>query len=123
MQQEATIREYFQAWLTKDARVLAQVFARDAVYVECYGPEYRGLSQITRWFTDWNQRGTVLEWRIGRIVEQPGTLVAQWYFSCEFDGNVDGFDGVTVADFDQDGKIIRLCEFQSKTEHYLPYAD
>ena len=36
-------------------------------------------------------------------------------------GNVDGFDGVTIAEFDADIKICDLKEFQSKVEHYCPY--
>ena len=28
---------------------------------------------------------------------------------------------VTIADFDKDMKILKLCEFQSKAEHYYPY--
>lgn len=34
------------------------------VYSECYGPEYRGISQIVKWFVEWNKRGKVLEWNI-----------------------------------------------------------
>ena len=43
-------------------------------------------------------------------------------FKCVFDGTVDAFDGVTIADFDQDNRICKLCEFQSKAEHYNPYG-
>ena len=38
-----------------------------------------------------------------------------------YDGKIDGFDGVTIADFDKDMKILKLCEYQSKAEHYYPY--
>lgn len=33
------------------------------------------------------------------------------------------WDGVTIADFDQNNKIYRLCEFQSKAEHIFPYGE
>lgn len=38
------------------------------------------------------------------------------------DGSVDGFDGVTIAEFNADMKICNLKEFQSKIEYYYPYG-
>lgn len=116
------LKNYFTAWLHKDMEAVRQTFSENAVYSECYGPEYHGLSQIEKWFEDWNQRGQVLEWTIKRILEQNQTVIAEWYFKCEYEGNVDGFDGVTIADFDEDMKISKLCEFQSKAEHVYPYG-
>ena len=49
------------------------------------------------------------------------TAVVEWFFQCDYEGNVDGFDGVTIAEFDADIKICDLKEFQSKVEHYCPY--
>ena len=119
---EEVIRRYFRAWLDKDIGTVRDTFSDDAVYSECYGPEYRGLAQILQWFGDWNQRGRVLEWSVKRVIETDRTAVAEWYFKCEYDGVTDGFDGVTIADFDEHGKIARLCEFQSKAEHCCPYG-
>lgn len=117
------IRTYFAAWLTGDASELPNLFACDAVYSECYGPEYRGLHQIQRWFADWNRRGKVLRWEIRHAIECGNTLCAEWYFQCEYDGNVDGFDGVSWIEFDKDGKIKALREFQSRAEHCFPYGN
>lgn len=115
------IKKYFQAWLDQDIRILHQIFSEDALYSECYGPEYHGLSQILTWFEDWNKHGRVLEWTTKRVFEQNQSLIVEWYFKCNYDGTVDGFDGVTIADFNGDMKITKLCEFQSKAEHYAPY--
>ena len=120
---EEIIRRYFQAWLDADIRPIKEIFSPNAVYSECYGPEYRGLDQILRWFEDWNRRGSVLEWRIKRLIEKDNTLIAEWYFKCVYDGTIDAFDGVTIADYDQDNRIRKLCEFQSKAEHYYPYGE
>jgi len=43
--------------------------------------------------------------------------------SLNYDSNVDGFNGVTIAEFDADRKICDLKEFQSKAEHYYPYGE
>ena len=50
------------------------------------------------------------------------TAVVEWFFQCDYEGNVDGFDGVTIAEFDVDMKICDLKEFQSKAEHHYPYG-
>ena len=120
---EARVRGYFQAWLEQDLEAVKEIFAENVVYSECYGPEYRGLSQIIRWFTEWNERGRVLEWRIKRALQENKTLVAEWYFQCRYEGVIDGFDGVSIVDFDDEMKIVKLREFQSKAEHYFPYGE
>ena len=120
---EARVRGYFQAWLEQDLEAVKEIFAENVVYSECYGPEYRGLSQIIRWFTEWNERGRVLEWRIKRVLQENKTLVAEWYFQCQYEGVIDGFDGVSIVDFDDEMKIVKLREFQSKAEHYFPYGE
>ena len=118
---EEIIRKYFLAWIQADIETVRNTFSEAAVYSECYGPEYHGLSQILRWFEDWNRKGRVLEWSIKRLIGKDRTVVAEWYFKCDYDGTIDAFDGVTIADFDKDMKITKLCEFQSKAEHYYPY--
>ena len=120
---EEILRRYFQAWLDNDISAVKETFSDNAVYIECYGPEYHGLSQILKWFDEWNRHGRVLEWTIKRTVTHDKTLVAEWYFKCDYEGNIDGFDGVTISDFDNDDKITRLFEFQSKPEHYFPYGE
>ena len=118
---EDVIRKYFQCWLDKDINAVKSIFSEDIVYSECYGPVYKGIGLIIRWFEDWNQKGTVLQWDIKRVIVSGNTAVVEWYFKCNYKGNVDGFDGVTIAEFDADIKICDLKEFQSKVEHYCPY--
>lgn len=118
---ERIVRAWFSAWLNVDGSQIPTIFAENAVYSECYGPEYRGRAQIERWFADWNAHGRVLEWRIKRFLHDGASLAVEWYFRCDYDG-IDGFDGVTLVDFDADGRIARLCEFQSKSEHEFPYG-
>ena len=120
---EEIIARWFSAWLGRDAEQARGIFAVDAVYSECYGPEYRGEAQILRWFEDWNKRGRVLEWRVKEYTHQGNRCASEWFFSCEYDGVIDGFDGVTLAEFDAQGRICALREFQSKHEHVLPYGE
>ena len=93
---EEVIRKYFQCWLDKDIDAVKEIFSDDIIYSECYGPVYKGIGQIIRWFEDWNQKGTVLQWDIKRVVVSGNTAVVEWFFQCDYEGNVDGFDGVTI---------------------------
>lgn len=115
------IEKYFQAWINDDIEFVKENFSENAFYSECYGPEYRGLAQILKWFEDWQKKGRVLEWKIKRTFEQNQTLTVEWHFKCDYDGKADEFDGATIADFDDDMKISKICEFQSKSEHFCPY--
>ena len=45
----------------------------------------------------------------------------EWYFKCNYNNAVDGFDRVSIIDFDDNKKIKALKEFQSKAEHYFSY--
>lgn len=114
---------YFRCWLTKDGSNLADIFADDIVYSECYGPEYVGIQQVIKWFREWNLKGSVLQWDIKDVIEQDNKVMVEWYFKCEYEGSIDGFDGVTIAKFDNNRKIYELKEFQSKAEHYYPYSE
>ena len=117
------MQKYFQAWIDADLRMIKEIFSDDVIYSECYGPEYHGLSQIIQWFEEWHHKGRVLEWTIKQAIEHNNTIIVEWYFKYDYEGNIDGFDGVTIADFDNVRKIVSLKEFQSKAEHYFPYGE
>ena len=121
MQRDEIVKRYFQAWLDQNTEPLGSIFSEDIVYSECYGPEYRGLSQILKWFADWNKNGRVLKWDIKNFIHQGMFTVAEWYFECDYNHEIGGFDGVSIIEFNDDMKIVNLKEFQSKAEHYFPY--
>ena len=90
---EEAIRRYFAAWVENDPSCLREVFAPEIVYSECYGPEYRGLGQIEKWFADWNKKGRVLEWTVKSFLHQGNRTAVGWFFCCEYEGR-SCFDGV-----------------------------
>ena len=119
---EKIVRDYFQSWLVKDGAVLDEIFDENIVYVECYGPEYHGIEQIRKWFRDWNEKGSVLGWDIKRIVMQGNTIAVEWYFRYVFEGKEGDFDGVSIIEFDDRWKIVKLSEYKSVSKHYFPYS-
>ena len=51
---EEVIRRWFSMWLEAKDSGIEEIFAPDAVYIESWGPEYRGAALIRHWFTEWN---------------------------------------------------------------------
>lgn len=115
------VKRYFNCWIKNDSSVLEEVFDKEIFYSECYGPAYKSLDQVEKWFKDWNEKGTVLVWDIKEHVVYDNILVCQWYFKCEYKGTVDGFNGVSWITFSEEDKIMELKEYQSKVQIYFPY--
>jgi hypothetical protein len=122
-EREQVIQKYFKAWINKDIHILKEIFDLEVVYSECYGPEYCGLQTIEQWFQDWQERGTVLSWNIKQYLHQNNMTAVEWYFKCEYDGNLGEFDGVSIIEFNCNNKIVNLKEFESKIPHYHPYKE
>lgn len=121
-EREEVIKSYFNAWVNKESSNLEHYFHPDIYYCECYGPEYNGINQIMQWFLAWNKVGSVLTWKIKQILHQEDTYTVEWYFECDYENNIDGFDGVSIIEF-RENRIVSLKEFQSKAEHIQPYQD
>lgn len=122
MNREDIIQKYFESWLQKDSSGLKEIFHPNAIYIESYGPAYRGINEILQWFNDWNKSGSVLRWDIKRFVHDGNNTVCEWCFECEYNGNADGFNGVSWITFEEQDKIIELKEFVSKTPNNYPYS-
>ena len=89
---EQIIRRYFDSWITGEVSVLSETFAENAVYVESYGPLYRGLDAIVKWFDNWNEHGSVLEWKIFRFIHSGETVVCEWFFFFFYDEKKEEFN-------------------------------
>lgn len=118
---EHIIRNYFDAWINSDSSILTSLFDDKISYIECHGPEYHGINQILRWFSDWHLKGNVIEWRIKQYIHQGQITVVEWYFKCNYEYDISGFDGVSIIMFNAKNEMTSIKEFQSKTEHYNPY--
>lgn len=122
-EREELIKKYFAAWLNNDVNAIQNIMSDGIIYSECYGPEYHGINQVITWFTNWNQRGTVLKWNIKQFIHQNNITAVEWYFECNYNYSISGFDGISLVEFDAIGKILSIKEFQSKAEHNFPYGE
>ena len=75
---EKIIRRWFDMWLQKEDVGIEALFSQNAVYIESWGPEYRGIEKIRHWFAEWNTRGSVLAWDIRGFFHKDDQTVAQW---------------------------------------------
>jgi len=117
---ELVILDCFQSWLEKDKSKFIKCFAPNAHYIESWGPAYHTLKDITRWFCEWNTDNVVLQWDIKRFWHENDISICEWYVKCKCNGEIDGFDGVSIIQFDDSTRIVWLKEFQSKTPNCYP---
>lgn len=59
IERESKVRLWFEMWLQKENKGIENIFSESVIYIESWGPQYNNLSEITYWFNEWNQRGTV----------------------------------------------------------------
>ena len=78
---EAKIAQWFCMWLDKQDTGICELFSPDALYIESWGPQYRGSQKIKLWFDEWNTRGTVRRWDILQLLHDGEQTVVQWSFN------------------------------------------
>lgn len=121
---EEVIERWFSMWLQKHDLGIEDIFTEEAIYVESWGPEYRGVRKIKQWFEEWNTRGTVLQWDIKQYFHKGNQTMVEWYFRNEMrDGTAEAFDGVSLIQWESDDRIGFLKEFGCNKNHYDPYQE
>lgn len=121
---EQRIRQWFDMWLTRTDTGILDLFAPDAVYIESWGPEYRGAAKIRHWFEEWNTRGSVIRWDIRQFFHREDQTVVVWCFQDAMrDGTSEAFDGVSLVRWTPSGQIGFLQEFGCNAHRYDPYQN
>ena len=121
---EEAVRRWFSMWLQKEDTGIRELFCPDAVYVESWGPVYRGAEKIQHWFAEWNTRGTVRVWDIRQFFHKGDQTIVQWYFENTMeDGSREEFDGLSLIRWTEGGQIAFLQEFGCNKNTYDPYAN
>ena len=109
---EEVIKLWFDMWLQKADLGILDIFADNALYIESWGPEYKGSEKIKHWFDEWNTRGTVFQWDIKQYFHKGNQTVVEWYFKNAMnDGRVEVFDGISLIEWTPDDKICFFKEF------------
>ena len=123
-EREKIIRLWFAMWLQRKDLGISQYFSEGAGYIESWGPEYHGSAEIQHWFIGWNTRGRVLVWNIKQFFHKQDRTIVEWFFKCKMDdGREQAFDGISLVEWSQDGKIKFLKEFGCNIDRYNPYQN
>lgn len=118
---EATIREYFQMWVSRDFTNIDKIFDNDIFYRECYGACYGSLKEIHLWLDKQLGRQKVLSWTIDSIYSADNNYFVTWTFRAKEDKEYI-FDGMSKITFDSySNKIIEISEFETKHDIYYPF--
>lgn len=121
---EEVIKLWFDMWLQKADLGILDIFADNALYIESWGPKYKGSEKIKHWFDEWNTRGTVFQWDIKQYFHKGNQTVVEWYFKNAMnDGRVEVFDGISLIEWTPDDKICFLKEFGCNENRYDPYQE
>lgn len=121
---EQIVQSWFNMWLKKKDTGIRDIFAEDAVYIESWGPEYRGVGKIELWFDEWNTRGDVLRWDIKQFFHSGDRTVVEWYFENAMrNGKREAFDGMSLVQWTREDQIFLLQEFGCNRDRYDPYKE
>lgn len=119
---EKIIKLWFNMWLEKKDLGINDIFSKNIVYTESWGPEYRGIEKIKIWFYEWNNRADVIVWEVKQFFHKDKQTVVEWYFKCkEKNKNEEDFFGVSIIEWSENDKIYKLREFMCKLDNYDPY--
>lgn len=125
-----TLRAYVEAWTRHDIEGVLATLTGDCVVVESYGPVYRGHERVRAWMRAWFAAGgSVDAWEITSETETETAAgdgpdgarvqVAEWVFTCTWQGASHTFDGATIARLDAAGeRIARLREYATTAPLY-----
>lgn len=120
---EKIIKNYFDMWLQKNSSKIEEIFTKDIIYIESWGPKYCGIEEIKYWFSEWNTRGKVVTWEIKQFFHSENKTIVEWYFKSSMkNGNIEAFDGISLIKWTSDNKIYFLKEFGCNIDNYNPYA-
>ena len=123
-QRENKIQQWFSMWLDRQDTGIEDLFAPDAVYIESWGPTYRGREKIKLWFDEWNTRGTFERWDIRQYFHKGDQTIVEWSLRCTMtDGTVQSFDGLSLIRWNDAGQICFLQEFGCNENRYDPYTN
>ena len=118
------IELWFRMWLQQQDLGIKDIFDKNAIYIESWGPCYHGRAKIKHWFEEWKSRGQVLVWDIKRYWHQDNQTIVEWYFQSSMNnGRREAFDGLSLIEWTTAGQIGLLKEFGCNINNYDPYQD
>lgn len=117
---EDMIGEWFMAWFDPTWEKFHDVFEDEVYYSESWGPEYNGIGDVRKWFSKWHLHSKLVSWEIKQFYHTENNTIVEWYFCSRDEKSSVGFDGCSIIEWGQNGKIHSLKEYSSSLPKYNP---
>ncbi|MDO0930317.1 nuclear transport factor 2 family protein [Streptomyces sp. DG2A-72] len=112
------LHAYIDAWRRHDVVGVLGTLTDDCVIIESYGPVYRCRERVEQWMRAWfGAGGSVDSWEITWQGTTGEALIAEWIFSCTWQGKAATFEGATIARLEGE-KIAYLREYATTAPLY-----
>lgn len=120
---EKMIREWLRAWYNREWDGFEDIFSNDVFYCESWGPYYLGIEQVRNWFNSWHKKAKLIKWDAHKFTHVGNITFVEWSFACIDEEGTHSFDGLSVIEWDEDGKILSFKEFRSDLPHFNDYEE
>lgn len=121
-EREKLISYWIKSWKEKNIEGFKEVFSSDIHYIRSWGPEYHGLLELRYWFTERNERRTILEWNIDRFFHAESETVIHWVLKDKLKNDgIKTIEGVSLIKWNNDNRIAYLQDFICNIHRSDPY--
>lgn len=114
------IETYFKMWIKRDFSGIDNIFAKDIFYRECYGACYCNLNEVHLWINRQLKKQIVLSWPIHTVNVDNNCFFVTWTFYAKEEKKYI-FDGISQIEFNDDAKISKIIEYETKHELFYPF--
>ena len=112
------LHNYIDGWRRHDVAAVLATLTDNCVVTESYGPVYRGRQWVEQWMHAWFAAGgSVDDWTITTDIAAGHVLIAEWVFTCTWQGKSTTFEGATIAALEGE-TIAHLREYATTAPLY-----
>ena len=121
-QREEIINTWFDMWVGEDITPMAAIFTDDVEYTECWGYQYFGKEEISKWFQDWHKHNRMEAFYAKKFIHsEDKTVVTFKMEALGMNGTPRWMDGVYIIEWGDDERIKSLEEYGENSRKARPY--
>ncbi|WP_265488603.1 nuclear transport factor 2 family protein [Lactobacillus sp. PV034] len=120
---EQLIKLWTKSWTEKNNLGIEKVFAPDVHYIRSWGPEYHGLLELQYWFSEKNDRATIIKWDINGFMHDGNATIAHWDVEEKKNKKVEHLEGISLIRWNEDEKVEYVQHFASNMNRFDPYQN
>lgn len=123
-EREQLITLWTSSWTEKNNLGIEKVFAPDVHYIRSWGPEYHGLLELQYWFSEKNERASIVKWDIDRFIHEEDETIFHWYVEDrKKNGEINHLEGLSLVKWNDNNQIKFVQHFASNMHRFDPYKN